>query len=408
MTEVDPWLPGLTPATGAADKDRPPAPDRIAIDWAGGRLSFAELAAAIERVDVGGPVDVTVLALPDQLAGVFAAAAARVPVVIADPANPLPPLASWPRALPADVFLVVATSGSTGSPRAVLRTLASWTSSFKGYTAFAGMSADSRLLLTGPLSSTLQLFAAVHACWLGAAITDDPATATAAICVPALVPRLIGSHRPPLLGQLVVAGARLPDSVARQALSAGLMVNEYYGAAELSFVAARKWPDPWQPFPGVELRVRGGELWSRSAYRAVGYLGSDGALRTDTDGFATVGDLATTDTDGNLQILGRGDTAVTVGGRTVAVEDVEVAVAGIPGVLEVAAIGVPHSRLGQQLVAVVVLSATAEMAGVRSTARTILHGEALPRRWRQATSLPRTSAGKIDRAAFRSLYGSVD
>lgn len=421
MTEVDQWLPGLTPAAGpagsgdaagatdddAAGEGRWADTDRIAIDWAGERLSFAELASAIERVDVRGPVDVTALALPDQLVGVFAAAAARVPVLIADPTNPLPPLASWRHALPADVFLVVATSGSTGSPRAVLRTLASWTSSFDGYTAFTGMSGASRLLLTGPLSSTLQLFAAVHACWLGASITDDPATATAAICVPAVLPRLLATPRPPLLRQVVVAGDRLPDCVARQALSAGLTVSEYYGAAELSFVAARSWPDRWQPFPGVELRVRGGELWSRSAYHALGYLGSDGALRTDADGFATVGDLGTIGAAGDLQILGRGDTAVTVGGRTVAVQDIEAALAGIPGVLEAAALGVPHSRLGQQLAAVVVLSATAELACVRSTARTLLRGEALPRSWRQAATLPRTSAGKIDRAALGSLYGSV-
>ncbi len=398
----------LAPGAGAAGSGRGADKDRIAIDWAGRRHSFVELAAAIERVDVGGPVDVTALSLPDQLIGVLAAAAARVPVLIADPAKKLPPLTSWPLPLPPDVFLVVATSGSTGSPRAVLRTLASWTSSFEDYTAFAGLSQDSRLQLTGPLSSSLQLFAAVHACWLGAAITDDPVTATTAICVPATLPKLLGPPRPQLLKNVVVAGDRLPDSVAQQALSAGLTVREYYGATELSFLAARTWPDPWRPFPGVELRVCGGELWSRSAYRAIGYLGSEGALRTDSNGFASVGDLATTDADGNLQILGRGDNAVTVGGRTVVVEDVETALAEIPGVLAAAALGVPHSRLGQQLVAVVVLSATAELADIRSVARTVLHGEAFPRRWRQVQTIERTPAGKIDRAALRSLYESVD
>ena len=47
-------------------------------------------------------------------------------------------------------------------------------------------------------------------------------------------------------------------------------------------------------------------------------------------------------------MLGRGSAAVTTGGHTVLVEDVEAALAGLPGVLDVAVIGQPHPRFGSR------------------------------------------------------------
>jgi len=399
MPAVDPWTPGLLPAGPGGGSA---AGDGAACWWDGRRWSYPELVATIDRVDVTGPVDATLLAPPEQLAGVFAAAAARVPVLIADPQNALPPNVFARATLGPETFLVASTSGSTGAPRAVLRTLRSWTSSFAGYTALSGLSTGDRLLLTGPLSSTLQLFAAVHALCTGATVTDDPLVATAAICVPAVLPRLLDSATG--LRTVVVAGARLADPVARRAVSLGIQVAEYYGAAELSFVAARTWPGRWLPFPGVQVQIRDAEVWSRSEYQASGTLGSGGALRRDADGFATVGDLGRQQPDGTLHISGRGDTAVTVGGRTVIVEDVESVLTGIPGVLDAAAHGRRHERLGEELVAVVELAAGTELVTVRAAARQLLHGEWFPRRWRQAPTIPRTTGGKIDRAALRTQH----
>lgn len=402
----DPWSPGLAPGHGAENGRGRSAPP--ALVWGGVRLSFAELAERIRRVDVRQTIDVTGLAVPDQLAGVFAAAAARVAVVLADPANPLPPTIYATDKLPTGTFLVVSTSGSTGRPRAVIRTLRSWTASFAGYSSLTGLTSADRLMLTGPLSSSMQLFTALHALWLGAGITDNPANATSAVCVPTVLPTLIDPARPTRLRSVVVAGARVPQSLVQQAISTGITVIEYYGAAELSLVAARELPAPLRPFPGVEILLRDGQLWSRSDFHALGYLGGGSALSTDSAGFATVGDLAMQRADGSLLILGRGNAVVTVGGRTVIVEDVEAALAGIPGIVDVAVIGLPHPRFGEELVAVVTLGESTELASVRSDARTLLHGEALPRRWRRAPFIPRTRTGKIDRVALRSQYSGDD
>ncbi len=146
------------------------------------------------------------------------------------------------------------------------------------------------------------------------------------------------------LRTVVVAGSVLPDRLADQALARGMTLIEYYGAAELSFVAARRYPAALRPFPGAEVEVRDGTVWVRSPYLSTGYpAGRGGPLRWDEEGFATVGDLADSDPGGGLLIRGRGDSAITTGGATVLAEDVERALAALPQVSEVAVVGVPHA-----------------------------------------------------------------
>ncbi|HZI96024.1 MAG TPA: hypothetical protein VFD41_00710, partial [Actinomycetales bacterium] len=111
---------------------------------------------------------------------------------------------------------------------------------------------------------------------------------------------------------------------------------EYYGAAELSFVAWRGDDGPLRPFPGARLRVVDGVLWVSSPYLAEGYLSTPppvikhsdpGPLMRDGD-WATVGDLARS-VDGGVEVLGRGDAAVVTGGHTVVAEEVEAAVTAL-------------------------------------------------------------------------------
>lgn len=386
---TDPWAPGLTmPGLGSTPV--------LLLD--GLALTKAALLRAAARVDAGpGPVDVRGRSAAEVLIGVLAAARARVPVIVgADTDAPLP----LARSLPSDAFLVVATSGSSAAPRTVVRTLRSWTASHRGYTALTGLAAGDRLLLTGPLSSTLQLFAAVHALACGVLVTDDPTVANAAVCVPARLDTVVAGT--PKLRSVVVAGARLSEQAAHRAADAGIAVAEYYGAAELSFVAARRWPERLIPFPGVEVQIRDRRLWSRSDYHCQRLEGTAGGFRSDPEGFATVGDVATLHADGTLTIHGRGSEAVLVGGRTVIVEDVEATIGSLQHVRDVAVAAQPHPRLGATLVALVVLTDDALLPGVRDRARALLEPEWLPRRWVVVQAVPRTAPGKIDRRAVRA------
>ncbi|WP_395729834.1 fatty acid--CoA ligase family protein [Nakamurella sp.] len=352
----------------------------------------------------------------------FAAAAAGRPVVVTDPAGPP---AAAPSDLPPETFLVVVTSGTSGHPRPVLRTAASWTSSFAAFGDLTGIGPDDRVLLTGPLHATMHLFAAVHTLAVGAHLVDDPASATVAHAVPSRLATLLdelddlddldaASANSPLR-TVVVAGASLPDALAARARDRGLAVVEYYGAAELSFVAARRVPGPLRPFPGAEIELRAGVLWVRSPYLSLGYPGGvDGPYRRDPDGFATVGDLAEAvdaadgAITGGLRIRGRGDAAITTAGATVVAEDVEQALSTLPGVAAVAVVGVPHPRLGHLVVAVVQPAPGADLTGIRGDARRRLRAQSLPRRWLIADSLPRTPGGKVARHAVSAAVAALD
>lgn len=345
----------------------------------------------------------------DALVTVFAAARVGRAVLVTDPDGRGPGPADVPADLPAGTFLVVITSGTSGHPRPVLRTAASWTSSFAPFTELTGIGPDDRVLLTGPLHATMHLFAAVHALAVGAHLVDEPAAATAAHVVPSRIGPLLDELAPDApLRILVVAGAALPDRIAERAVDRGLSVTEYYGAAELSFVAARRVPGPLRPFPGAQVQVRAGVVWVRSPFLSLGYpAGVSGPFRRDEQGFATVGDLAAPAGDG-LRIRGRGDAAITTGGATVLVEDVEDALLQLPGVAAVAVVGTPHPRLGQLVTAVLEPAPGADLSSVRTAVHGLLRAQSRPRRWLVADRLPRTGGGKVARHRVAAALAALD
>ena len=294
--------------------------------------------------------------------------------------------------------LTVLTSGSAGHPRPVTRTWASWLDSMPALTGVSGLTCGDRVLLTGPLTASLHLFAALHTLRLGAEITDSGAAATAAHAVPTVLDRLLDADG--VLRRAVVAGAALPAHIAARAAARGVAVLEYYGATELSFVATRRPPAPFRPFPGVEVKAAEGLLWARSPWLASGYVEAGESLRRDAEGFATVGDRGELGADGSVFVAGRADSAITCGGETVLAQDVEAVLEGLPGVRGAIVVGLGHPRLGEIPAAVLELAGT-DLDRVRAAARVRLSGAARPRRWRVLARLPRTASGKPDRAGAR-------
>ncbi|PRZ43692.1 acyl-CoA synthetase (AMP-forming)/AMP-acid ligase II [Antricoccus suffuscus] len=370
------------------------SPDSPALTLGGRTLSYRQFADEIARLELpaSGSVDASSVDPLRTLTLLYAAITRGRPVIIADPAHAVDTIDEPPPG----TFLVAVTSGSSGHPRPVARTAASWTDSFAPLAELAGLRATDTVGLTGPLHSTLHLFGAMHTLWLGAHLTEATSEATAVHCVPTVLMSLLAT-RPSRLRSAVVAGAALPDHVTKTATAQGISLLEYYGATELSFVAARQVPRPMRAFPGVELDLRSGVLWSRSPYTSLGYVGVDGPLLVDAEGFATVGDLATLSSDGDLIVRGRSDAAILTGGSTVIAEDVESVLMSLPGVRSAAVVGRPHPRLGQVVIAVLQLATDTDIATVRALARRSLRAEALPRRWHAVDKMPTTSTGKVAR-----------
>ncbi len=286
------------------------------------------------------------------------------------------------------------TGGTTGRPRHIVRDTTSWVDSFALVADLTRLGPGDRLWLPGPVTTTLNLFAAVLARWARAEVVDHPRRATHTHLTPLALRRSLAQVRGV---RVTVAGDRLPAALARQARAAGAVVDHYYGAAELSFVAWGPDEERLRPFPGVEVESRSGELWVRSAYLCQGYADSTGPFRRDADGFATVGDRGRVES-GRVVVLGRGGAAVTTGGATVPAADVA---AGLqPAVRgDLVVLGTPHDLLGEALT--VVLTDREDHRAAVAAARERLVPEQRPRRWFWLPELPCTDAGKVDLDAVR-------
>jgi long-chain acyl-CoA synthetase len=330
------------------------------------------------------------------------------------------PWPEWDPEAAGPSLMVLPTSGSSATPRLVVRTARSWQDSLDPFTAVTGIGPGDVVWAPGGPSSTLTLFAVWHALarglpviaggrWRGAVAAGPAAReATAVQCVPAVLADVVAAGEAGLLPSLrvaVVAGAALPAGLRRRAEACGMSVVEYYGATELSFVAVDTDGTGLRPFPGVEVDVRpDGTVWVRSPYLALRYLdpASTGPLRQDDAGWAGVGDLGSLGADGALDLRGRGEDSVSVGGHVVLVADVEAVLGAVEGVAEVVCLGEPHARLGERVVvAVRPVGGADPVPAMRLAARTQLPSPARPVRYVVLNELPRTSGGKIARAALR-------
>ena len=331
---------------------------------------------------------------------------------------------------PEDVAWANFSSGSTGRPRAVIRTRGSWTGSFPHLNRIAGIGPGDVVLVPGPLVSSLYGFAAVHALATGATALVPGRWAPDALvgCLrTATAVHLVPNHLPVVLDALaeaagplrtaIAGGAALPDETRATAERAGVRVMAYYGATELSFVAADTDGSGLRPFPEVEIEVRTppgerlGEVWVRSPWLSAGYAAdARGPLRVDGDGWMTVGDLAEPYRAGEpLRVRGRGDGAIQIGGATVVPEDVEAVLRRAPGVRDVVVIAMPHPRLGAVVTAVLELDGEEPSRAVLdAVARDGLDPAQRPRRWYATAALPRTPTGKPARALVAARLAEGD
>ncbi|MFM2349104.1 MAG: hypothetical protein RIR04_70, partial [Pseudomonadota bacterium] len=145
------------------------------------------------------------------------------------------------------------TGGSSGIPRRIRRTQASWIASFTVNAGLFGIGPDSRVAVLGGLIHSLALYGAVEALHLGAELhlladlrPDRQREALAArgvhllYATPAQLRLLVAAGGPALpdLRCALVGGSKL-DPALRASLAQmapACAVHEFYGAAEASFI----------------------------------------------------------------------------------------------------------------------------------------------------------------------------
>lgn len=319
---------------------------------------------------------------------------------------------------PVPVFETL-TSGSTGTPRRIRRTQASWIASFAVNARF-GIGPGARVAVLGALQQSLALYGAVEGLHLGAEVhllaglrPDRQRQALAQRRIthlyasPAQLRFLaMETVESPDLRLVLVGGSKL-DPALRQALSTlapAAEVREFYGAAEASFITIADTDTPeasvGRAYPGVEIRLdQTGAIWVKSPYLFVGYANDPGGA-TWRDGWLSLGEMGRMQ-GGFLYLSGRAGRMVTVADQNVFPEEIEALMHNLPGVQQVAVLPVQDTRRGLVLVAAV-QGSPAEEGAILAELRTRLGPLKAPKRLIWQSDWPVLPSGKTDLRALQA------
>lgn len=335
-------------------------------------------------------------------------------------------------------FLQCETSGSSGQPKRIRRSHASWIRSFMVDDALWDITPQDRVAVFGPLNHSLALYGVVSALHLGAQVEVISAARpdtrwrllaaampTLLYLTPAQLRQLASGYSAstgiPGIRHVLIGGGFLDNAtrLAAAQLFADATLHAFYGASETSFITVADATMPrlsvGRAYPHVEIRIRDdqgqdlppdrpGEVWVRSPYLFTGYAEGSSAQTRWQDGCLTVGELGWLDPEGHLFLAGRRDRMFTVADQNVFPEMIERVLLDQPGVVHAAVLPAPDAKRGA--VPVCFLSAGPkglDTDAVLTACRRMLGPHSAPRRATVLTNWPTLPSGKTDLAALSRL-----
>ncbi|WP_318443911.1 o-succinylbenzoate--CoA ligase [Photobacterium leiognathi] len=264
------------------------------------------------------------------------------------------------------------TSGSTGSPKAVVHSPESHLASASGLLSKMTFNAEDSWLLSLPLFHISGLAILWRWLYRGACLVivekalqqQALSWVTHASLVPTQLQRLLDqvpTQQPIALKQVLLGGAHIPVSLTDKARSAGIDCWCGYGMTEMASTISVKQADESQGvgnvLPNRELFLREGEILVRGKSLCLGYYRNHTIFSIldnhehDGEWFATkdMGEWR----DDELFIHGRADNMFISGGENVQPEDIEAVLLQLPGVEQAFVLPVDDYDFGQRPVAIV-------------------------------------------------------
>ena len=365
----------------------------------------------------------------------------------------------FPEQPPEETAVLLFTAGTTGLPKAVMLSHASFTSFMLTSMEPPDPDTEESTILTLPLYHVAGLQAALAGVFGGRTIIlqhqFEPHEWMAlvqkhrverALIVPTMLKQLLDHpefdrHDLSSLRVVTYGGASMPPSLIERALPLlpGVQFINAFGQTETGSTIAMVPPEDHvlsgppelvekrrkrlssigRPLPDVEVRIvqedgqdlplgETGEIVARGPRLMRGYWGQpDATADTVHDGWLYTGDLGYQDEDGYIYLSGRAKDFIKRGGEMVAPEEVEHILHACLGVEECAVIGLPDETWGERVVAVVVstpgvelpeeslLDACQGLARFKRPEQVIFVGE-----------LPRNSLGKVLKNHLRAQLGA--
>jgi fatty-acyl-CoA synthase len=172
-----------------------------------------------------------------------------------------------------------------------------------------------------------------------------------------------------------------------------------------------------RPLPGMELMVRDpatsleansgqpGEICLRGNV-TIGYYKDEDKNRAafDDAGFFHTGDIAIRHPDGRLQFLGRSSEMIKTSGFNVSPAEIEVALLSVPGVAEAYVVGIPDTERGQAVIACVRTSeASLSRDCLHAHCKQALSAYKVPRDFVLLDAFPLTATGKVSKKALAEI-----
>jgi acyl-CoA synthetase (AMP-forming)/AMP-acid ligase II len=352
---------------------------------------------------------------------------------------------------PDDPFCLMFTSGTTGQPKgvpvtnfALLYGLAMSGEAEQGW----GPNSEDVTMLTTPLFHLAGLGWSAASLLTGGTLiilprpeTDIMVEAVArfgvtrAVFLPAQMPMLLERARQGVsltsLRLISYGASSIPPQLLRQMIdtfSCGFL--QKYGMSEVSGGVARldpvdHYPDsPWlescgRPYRVAELRIvddaghdcapgKIGEILIRMPSVMRGYWNNPEATAAAIeDGWYKSGDMGYLAEQGYLFICDRKKDMIISGGENLFPAEIEAAISSHPAVRQVAVIGVPSEKWGEEAKAIVVpkTSAPISPAILQDHLRTLIAGYKIPKSYEFVADLPMTATSKVAKHELRARYG---
>lgn len=151
-----------------------------------------------------------------------------------------------------------------------------------------------------------------------------------------------------------------------------------------------------------------GEFCTRGYHVMLGYynMPEQTAATIDADGWLHTGDLCSMDERGYFKIEGRLKDMIIRGGENIYPREIEDLLFKHPDVAEVAVVGVPDERMGEEIAAFVRLNegANSGQETLFSYLRERLSPQKTPKVWCSIDTFPLTGSGKIQKFRLRELW----
>lgn len=270
------------------------------------------------------------------------------------------------------------TGGTSGTPKIIARSHASWIRSFDANAAQFQYSTDDSIAVLGALSHSLALYGVLEALHLGLnSHVLSPLSPTGQVTQMRLhgctvlyaTPSQLRLLRPDASLcdlRLILCGGGPLNAATREHITSfcpNAALHVFYGAAETSFVTLSDTTTPaasvGKPYPDVQIEIREsdetghGTIWVNSPYLFDGYLQGDGKHTSCDGAWITVGEQGMQDEQGNLFLRGRAGRSVNIADQTIHLDQLEAEVNAAPHIPPCVLLVRPDQMRGHQIIAVV-------------------------------------------------------